>query len=241
MNRIFVTGDTHGGSLGGLFKLLSFRKRNELDNTDVMIIAGDWGFIWAQNPKNQDEIKAKTRLNNHGITYFVVLGNHENYDRIEKLPTKEMYGGVVRYEPVFPNIVYATNGYYQINGKNFWTMNGGFSIDKAVREPHKSWWPQEVPTLEELDKYWEAFNNGPKSDVDFVVTHTCPLNLSPFDKFSQAFNPDDVDKNLDIFLQHVWIALKHANQKYKWYCGHFHLDMQAQVIRFLYNDIIELT
>ena len=30
------------------------------------------------------------------------------------------------------------------------TFGGAYSIDKYMRKPHASWWPQEMPTDEEM-------------------------------------------------------------------------------------------
>jgi len=243
MKRIFVTGDIHGEI--DIAKLFNFQKKlktlgDKYHETDVMIIAGDWGLVWALNPKNGDEVKYKTKLNSHGCTYFVVLGNHENFDRIEKLPVKQMFGGTVQYEPEYPNIVYAINGdYYRINEKLIWTMGGGFSIDKYRRTPGISWWPQEVPTPKQLAECWETYESGKRKDIDYVISHTCPLNFIPHDKATHL-DPDEINQDLEIFLQRVYDDLSKVNKTFKWYFGHYHVDEVNKNVRCLYKDVLLL-
>ena len=243
-NRTFITGDVHG-CVGKLHRFYQWHK-SELCKDSVMVIAGDWGFIFTPDEKEQrQENMLKEILDGFDITFFVVLGNHENYDRIEKLPTKQMFGNTVRYEPEFENIVYAVNGnYYTINDKLFWVMGGAFSPDAYKRTPKLDWWAQEVPDKETLDACLENFQNGDVASIDYVVTHTCPLNLQPYNKYTSAVwvkQMTDIEINLDIenMLQKVYDHLKQHNNKFEWYCGHFHLDQQRE-IRFLYNDVVEL-
>lgn len=238
MGRIFVTGDVHGGGKD-IAKIFNFSKRmkGDLCAEDVMIIAGDWGLIWAKNPRNQDERKYKTKFNGMGLTFFVVLGNHENYDRIEKLPVREAFGGEVRYEPEYENIVYAQNGhYYTINGRLVWVMGGGQSADYLFRVAHENWWPQEVPSDEEIGKCFERFEKGRVDAIDLVVTHTCPMNLQPFDKYYHM-KPGMVKRQeIEAMLQRVYDRI---GGKAKWFCGHFHVDL-ARDVRFLLNDVVEI-
>lgn len=57
----------------------------------------------------------------------------------------------------------------------FWRS---FSIDRAYRTLNKSYWEEEIPSEED-------YKNGNKNlkacdyKVDYVITHTCPLNLIP--------------------------------------------------------------
>ena len=40
---------------------------------------------------------------------------------------------------------------FKINDKVFFVMGGGYSIDKVIRIPGKSWWEEEMPAKEEYD------------------------------------------------------------------------------------------
>ena len=45
--RVFVTGDKHGTFV----PLFGFAEKTELYDTDILIIAGDAGYIWDENYK----------------------------------------------------------------------------------------------------------------------------------------------------------------------------------------------
>lgn len=104
MGRLFVTGDTHGGL--DMSKLNSRHfKCADLTKDDILVIMGDAGFIWADSA--QEKFWQKF-LEDKPWTTFCVLGNHENYDRIEELPTT-IFGGEMCYK-VSDSIYYAMSG-----------------------------------------------------------------------------------------------------------------------------------
>ena len=97
MNRIFVCGDLHGGAAGDLGKLTSdkFPEGKELTKDDYVIVAGDFGFIWDTNMSLKPEKYWHKWFIDKPWTTLFVDGNHENFDRIDQLKTKEMFGGKV--------------------------------------------------------------------------------------------------------------------------------------------------
>jgi predicted phosphodiesterase len=83
--KIYFCGDTHGSvdfeKLENFFDI----QKDEISKNDFLIQLGDFGFIW----KSLDDTKQRVDLEylaSQNITFCVVLGNHENYDEIEKLP-----------------------------------------------------------------------------------------------------------------------------------------------------------
>jgi hypothetical protein len=234
MNRIFITGDVHGTH--DWQKLFDFNF-DSFDKSDVMIIAGDWGHIWGGISSTTDKYQ-KTKLQALNYSFFVVLGNHENYDRIYALPTKEAYGNTVWYEPEFPDIVYAQRGLvYNINGKKFWCFGGAFSVDVEYRIPHRSWWSQELPTQEEMDIGLQNLQNN---EIDYIVTHTCPERFEPREKWVSFLTKEQVDKSLEKYFDRVW-ELK-CDEIDGWFSGHYHIDKSEPngIYHHLYNSIIEI-
>ena len=66
------------------------------------------------------------------------MGNHDNYDIIEKLPEIEMFGAKVL--KVSDNVFYLKRGeVYHIEEKQFLVLGGAMSDDKVWRKPHESW------------------------------------------------------------------------------------------------------
>ena len=73
---IFVTGDTHRSDL---FCLRVFCDNHpELTKSDYVIIAGDFGGVWAKDTLESD-LKQFSDL---PVTVLFVDGNHENFDLI---------------------------------------------------------------------------------------------------------------------------------------------------------------
>lgn len=242
MNRTFITGDIHGTH--DWQKLFNFNAEyifspNKLDKSDVMIVAGDWGNIWCGYNHTAEENKNKEKLESLNYSFFVVLGNHENYDRIYNLPTKQAYGNIVWYEPKFPSIVYAQRGLvYNINGSKFWCFGGAFSVDLEYRQPHKSWWVQELPTQEEMDI---GFQNIESNDIDYIITHTCPERFEPREKWLGFLDQSEVNKSLEKYFDKVWDTV--GDKIGGWFSGHYHVDKSEPngIYHHLYNSIVEIS
>lgn len=138
MGRNFIFGDYHNGK-EELFYLENsrFPEQKELTKEDVIFFLGDFGCFWYY-PEYLDgynnDIKALDFILNKNYTSFIILGNHENYDLIEKLPIIEKFGGRVY---VYTNdnnksLYIAIRGeIYIVNNKKIFTFNGAKSSDKG--------------------------------------------------------------------------------------------------------------
>lgn len=162
---IFVTGDTHGARIGNSItdgfmprlNTLNFPIQKELTKEDYVIICGDFGGIWDTSTTAFKESSAEKWaldwLESKSFTTLVVLGNHENYDRImgikdEKLlnswlfekmpleekekfkkgyPQKEWNGGLVRV--LRPSVLVLESGVFTIDNKKILVYNGAPSHD----------------------------------------------------------------------------------------------------------------
>ncbi len=104
---------------------------------------------------------------------------------------------------------------YEIENKKFFTFGGAYSIDKAWRTEHYTWWKQELPDPEE---YNNAANNLEKHNytIDYIITHTCPQRIvHQMGKFN-----DIHEAELTGYLD--WIFEKATFKR--WYFGHWHID-----------------
>lgn len=233
MNRIFVTGDTHGDI--DLEKVFFYANHYNLDESDVLIIAGDAGFIYYKEG-NREEKRIKESLKSIKAIILCVLGNHENYDRIEKLPSKSCFGGKVLYEPEYPYILYATNGeIYTINNKTFWTFSGATSIDKFSRTLGLSYWTQEIPSYTSMAKAYEALQKVKDCGkrVDYIITHTAPASIVK----SLGYERGCPVAN---YLEEIYNSF--SDLYTHWYCGHFHIDRDVvkAKLTFIYYLFYEL-
>lgn len=226
MNRLFITGDTHG--MNDIRKLTNenFPIQEELDKSDVLCIAGDAAICWTGG--NTDKQLQKW-YEDKPFTTLVIDGNHEGHELLSKLPIIKKFKGKVR--KVSDSVFYAIRGeIYTINGKKILTLGGAESIDKQYRVEGYSWWEQESITQKDFNN---ALNNLERYnyDVDYFITHTGGSEVVKF----LGFNIFPSDKYIDFILNSLPPRTRH-------YCGHYHVDMVANLrSKILYDSIIELT
>ena len=220
MSKLFVTGDTHGGS--DMSKLNSRHFRNtDLTKEDILVVMGDAGFIW--NGGGEEKFWQKF-LDDKPWTTFCVLGNHENYDAIEKLPIVDFHGTPAR--KVNDSIYYAISGeVYNLCGKKCLVVNGADSHDKAFRKEGKSWWSQEKITQDDANKALIALHQH-NDKVDFIFTHTGGTEVCK----TLGFSPTSSDYILDFVLN--------AAEYDEHFCGHYHVDKLIDKTRVLYDDVM---
>lgn len=229
--KVFITGDTHGGAADGLIKLNNKNIRNiTSDEKIIIIIAGDAGFIWDQTESHEEQ-NTRRWLEDKNVLFLFVDGNHENFDRINKLPQVSMFGGIVG-EYSKNNIYHLKRGeIYIIEGKKYFIFGGGLSIDKWNRKEGLSWWKEEEPN--ELE-YSHGFSNLDKynNEVDYIITHDCPSSMYEVLAYT----------NKHVYELPMQLEKIKETVKYKdWYCGHHHIDYSEKNFHFLYRNIIPVS
>jgi len=230
MNRIFITGDTHGDPVSRLSSS-NFNLSGKLDRSDLFFITGDFGAIW-EACESKTEKYVLNWLNDRPFTTMVIGGNHENWDRLRALPTIEKFGvtlGVLR-----PNVFFVPNGtLIEYAGKKIFCMGGAMSTDKARRTEGVSWWAGEIPTYEEMDFGTKNLERvGYK--VDIILSHTMPIrNIAMF----CSKNGYHHDRVTDPTANYLSFIDEHATFD-QWFCGHFHENVTYGKVTVLYDAII---
>ncbi len=226
--RIFVTGDKHGTFV----PIFGLAKKVALNSSDILIIAGDAGYIWNNEYKYKVESLEQIFP---GVIAFVD-GNHENHDLLNSFGVSEWNGGKVH--KIGERLYHLMRGeIYCIYGNRFFTFGGARSVDKDRRIEGESWWNGEEPTFEEL-KYGEKNIIEHFNDIDYIITHETPLLAR--EHISRAKPIDDdyiIPKEFDEWYK---IVLKSKSLK-KWYFGHMHADkIITPKLRAIHNDILLL-
>lgn len=230
---VYITGDIHADQRKWIEQIDPCLKQD-----DIIIVAGNFGIgFWNGQYFSEetfyDWIEAKPYM------VLVVDGNHENFDKLGKYPVCDWHCGKVHR--IRKNLLHLMRGeiYESIVGeKSLFAFGGGYSFDKARRVEGKSWWPQEMPSEEE---YKNAEDNIEKHHrvVDFVVTHTCPIETI---QYLSSVTRGQVKNSLKEFhLNAFWGSLCTTVKYDRWYFGHFHLDREMwknQVV--IFNCIREL-
>ena len=230
MSRIFITGDTHATMDWEKINTKRFPLQKELTKDDLIIITGDFGGVWDGSKSDSYVLDS---YDSRCFTTLFVDGNHENHALLSEYPERELFGGKVHQ--IRDSVFHLMRGQvYDICGKSFFCFGGARSIDKIYRKEGVSWWPQELPSDEELD---EALRQLQARDfsVDYVISHCCPkkalfdlglFSLYEEDKLNRFFDHLVEDKNL---------------QFKKWYFGHYHRDARFEPWHVLYQTIEEIT
>ena len=251
---IYMTGDTHCPFDISKLKPHHFPEGQTLTKEDYVIICGDFGAVWDDM---LPDLFWRDWLDSQPWTTLFVDGNHENFDLLDDYPVSYWHGGKVHF--IKDSVIHLMRGQiYTIDGQTFFTFGGaashdipGGALDRNDPEfeiklkerrrdwiPYRiigeSWWPQELPTEQELQT---GLDNLAKADftVDYVITHCCATDLQT--AIVHYLNkPSKADVLTDYFQ-----ALEGKLHYKHWYFGHYHYYLQAdEKHTVLYNDIIKL-
>lgn len=232
---IYVTGDTHGDFFR--FSQEEFPEQKDMTEDDFVIVCGDFG-IWNNTTEERDKFEFLLSL---PFTILFVDGNHENFDRLygDEFPLVSFHGG--KAHKIQRNVYHLCRGYvFTLENKKFFTFGGAQSHDirdgildpadfpyrekfldeyynwyvtgKQFRVLGQSWWPQELPSDEEMEFGLKTLREN-DNKVDYIITHCCPQELASY--FSRGmYEPDILTKYFDTINKTVNFG--------HWYFGHYH-------------------
>lgn len=189
----------------------------------IYIVCGDFGFLWKQE-QDESELKDIEYISDRigeGNYLLVVGGNHENYDRLYRLPKSSLFGGSVRQ--LNKNIYFLERGeiydlpYGDGTTRRLFAFGGAASTDRMFRKEGISWWREELPTTEEIRHAEEMLSTN--EGIDFVVTHVAPKSLHPMMRIDGY--PSE-EEELQMFLESTLNRLQGTS--FRWFFGHYHFD-----------------
>lgn len=229
LNRILLTGDCHGV----FTRFKNYDKEIQQDPNTAIVILGDAGLNWTLNErdshtKNSLKEKYKFRI-------YCVRGNHDA--RPQDVPSMELVydddvKGEVYMQSKWPNIRYFKDwGIYTLGRFTVAVIGGAYSVDKWLSlQNHDIWFKNEQLSTDEMLQCTIDLTN---QNVDFVLTHTCPVCWEPFDLFLNGINQSTVDKSMELFLEEI-------AQCFTWkiWCfGHYHADrIERPYVEQFYTD-----
>lgn len=246
---IYITGDKHGK-----FNLFTRKKLNMLPHIltpdDIVIISGDVGLLWCYDGEYEYLVKWLSSL---PFTIAFILGNHDNYNMIKDFELVDWCGGKARHIIQDKIVILERGEIYNIQGLKIFTFSGAQSHDieggildrkdenfklkkKELKRKklqfrilNESWWKEELPTQEEINKAWQVLENS-KLNVDYIITHCSSdylqqaIGINESNILTQFFNAIEEK-----------VAFKH------WYCGHYHMDKEIDNKHTIcYNSLIKL-
>ena len=250
---IYVTGDTHADFRR--FSTREFTEQKELTKGDFVIICGDFGGVWCDS---HEERYWLDWLNDKPFTTLFVDGNHENFDRLNsgEFEQVDFHGG--QAHKIRDSIFHLMRGHvFDLEDKSFFAFGGASSHDiddgildeshfadhreflktlnswrlagKMFRVKGASWWPEELPSEEEMTR-GKSNLIGRNYHVDFVIAHCLPQEIAS--AVSMGFYKPDL---LTIYFN----TLLYEGLSFdRWFCGHYHLDRSVfGKYEILYTDI----
>lgn len=124
---------------------------------------------------------------------------------------------------------------FEIEDKAIFTFGGATSIDRDFRTEGRSWWPQELPTYEELD---EGIKNLKRygNKVDYIITHSCGERALMYPKLRIY-----AGVKIACLESHRLSNFEDIVKIRHWYFGHFHIDAKlSDKYTVLLDKIVEL-
>ena len=251
---IYITGDCHADFRK--FSSKRFKAQREMTREDYLIVCGDFGGIWKDDERERYRLNW---LSQKPFTLLFVDGNHENFDRLfsSEFAEVDFHGG--RAHKIRDNIYHLMRGYvFSLCGKTFFAFGGAASHDicdgildradfpterafqmtyrnmqragKQCRVDHRSWWAEELPSLEEMERGRRSLQEY-CNRVDYVISHCLPYTQASLCLGAGA-------DRLSIYFDEL---IQTGLQMQMWYCGHYHVDRQLTGrFRVLYDDMIRI-
>ena len=235
---IYVTGDCHGEfqKFGSEY----FPEGKLLTKEDYVIICGDFGGIWSNS---MDYVQRRTEdywlrwFSDKPFTTLFVDGNHENHARLAMYPVEEWHGGKVHR--IADSVLHLMRGeVFELCGKRIFAFGGAACHDISdgildgndpdwkqqamllelggrylYRVKGVSWWPEELPSEEELQR---GLDNLAKcgNSVDYIISHCAADSV-------QAMICDLYASNQ---LTQYFEQIRQTVQYDAWFFGHYHAD-----------------
>lgn len=227
----YITGDCHGQ----FERIWQFCSEQNTNQNDVLIILGDAGINYFSDERDNE---LKKELSELPITLFFIHGNHEARPwECGTYVENKWQGGSVYVEHQYPNILFAKDGeIYEIAGKKAVVIGGAYSIDKYYRLTYgHKWYNSEQPD-EQIKKYVIKQLNSCDWKVDFILSHTVPVEMEPTWVFIPGIDQTQVDKSTEIWLQDIYDRLTFE----KWYAGHYHVRTEYKKVKIMYEDYDEI-
>lgn len=224
---LYVTGDLHGS-----LERLRDPFLDEALAGGYLIVAGDFGVIWAGHEDDSEETALLDWLDERPYTTLFIDGNHENHDRLDAMPFGKWKGGRVHF--VSGNVIHLMRGeMYDIDGTTLFAMGGAHSHDKEWRVEGATWWRREVPSLCERERAVQTLEkHGWQADI--VVSHAAPTEAVR--RLAGAcFHPCMTDEYAD------WLDGVAAKLDFKrWFFGHHHMDADIGCFRAICQDVVSI-
>ncbi|OUN41859.1 hypothetical protein B5G26_10495 [Anaerotignum lactatifermentans] len=207
-------------------------EKETLHPSDIMIIAGDAGYVW-----DKDYVYDMESLQQvFPGTIAFVDGNHENHALLNEFPVETWNGGNVHR--VGERVLHLMRGeIYDIYEKKFFVFGGARSVDKDRRTEGVSWWKEEEPTAEEIEHGQKVLYQF-ADQIEYIITHEPPLFVRSSIRRQKSL---DDDYQFPLILNEWYQSMEHQPKFQKWYFGHMHVDQEiTEKLLGVYHKFVEI-
>lgn len=199
-------------------------KKAHIKKKDVLIICGDFGFVWTG-----DKTEARTLkwIGRRRYTVLFVDGCNENHELLKKYPETEIFGGKAR--TLGGNLYCLNRGeIFTIEGKTVFAFGGG---DASEEFSSKIGDPSLLPSAEEMQN--ASSNLSAHGDnVDIIVTHDAPSTLHALIKMQSRSTELTY---INSFLEDISSTVKFK----QWYFGKYHQNKKVPpCYSILFTDVV---
>lgn len=157
--QVTLAGDWHGEAAWAVPGVETAAKAG----SRLLVHLGNFG-VWPGDSGEGYLDAVEMACRRHGTDVVFVDGNHEDFDRLARYPVAPC-----GLRPVRPHVWHLPRGHrWAWGGRTWLAVGGAASVDRSLRTPGHSWWPQETLTQDEAEQVAAA---GP---ADVMVTHDRP-------------------------------------------------------------------
>ena len=165
------------------------------------LCVGDFGFANEYNELNRSGLDWK----NHKI----LRGNHDDYNWPSPF--------------VLPDF-----GVEKLDEIEFFFVRGANSIDKHLRTPYQSWWPNEQLDYSQAQEAAQLYS---EIKPNLIITHDCPSCI-----VQKMFTYQPIRSYTGDLLDQLF----HVHQPALWIFGHHHKSIQKNISGTLFVCLNEL-
>ena len=216
--NVLLLGDSHGNHMF-VHGALRWARDNGVDR---VVQLGDFGY-WPRQKSGQGFLKGVRKSSvDMGVGLYFIDGNHEDHDELDVLQARHPSADFipVNNRPGSP-IFIRRGARWEWDGMTFGSFGGAFSIDRARRVMHVSWFPQEMPDPSKI---------AGLGKVDVLLTHDAPLVPAPYlaaGTFVRDATSEESQKTVYdalVTTQPSWLVHGH------WHCSYTNRVAGATVI-----------
>lgn len=167
LKKVLIAGDWHGNTRW-MHQALVCAAR---DGYKAIVHVGDLKVLWPDEYPGFPEPGGFTselaqNLEDLGLVFIFVDGNHDVHTELRKLPPNEDGFGIIS-----DRLLYAPRGHrWNLGGVRFGALGGAYSIDKAFLTPGWDWFEGEEVVSDDV----AALGSEP---LDVLITHDVPAGI----------------------------------------------------------------